>query len=307
MDSLQRFAILCSWGLAAALITGMLGAYHPLADSFSHVRLHLVVLALPFVPLLFLTGAWINGLALTATVVVSVGLLGQLFGGGAAADVRNDDSQRLRIVSLNLNHVYADAERVADFIAGAAPDVITLQELSLEPPGVIRRLREEYPHQLICRYRSVSGIAVLSRTPFAATGCQNDHRLAWSTVERNGQDVTIASLHLRWPFPGSQAAQVSGLKDAWPQLGTPLVLTGDFNAAPWSHAVQTIARSSGTRVAPGLRRSYTWGENWLGSVLALPLDHVLVTPTLDVTRAALGPHVGSDHLPLIADIGLPHF
>jgi endonuclease/exonuclease/phosphatase (EEP) superfamily protein YafD len=307
MDSLKRFAIYCSWGIAAALIAGMLGAFHPLADSFSHFRLHLVVLALPFVPLLFLTGAWVNGLALAATVVVSVGLLGQLFGGGAsAADARKDGGD-LRIVSLNLHHIYADADRVAAFIAGADPDVVSLQELSLEPPKVIRRLKKDYPHQLICRYRSSSAIAVLSRTPFTATGCQNDYRLAWASVERDGQDVTVASLHLRWPFPSPQAAQIAGLSAAWPEIGTPLVLTGDFNAAPWSHAVQEVARNSGTRVVPGLRRTYAWGENWLGSAMALPLDHVLVTPTLDVKSTALGPHVSSDHLPLIVDIGMPRF
>lgn len=307
MDSLQRFALYCSWGIAAALIVGMLGAFHPLADSFSHFRLHLLVLAVPFVPLLFFTGAWINGLTLAATVVVSIGLLGQLFGsGGAVADARKEERD-LRIVSLNLHHIYADADRVAGFIADAAPDVITFQELSLDPPKVIERLRKEYPHQLICRYRSSSAIAVLSRSSFTATGCQNDNRLAWATVERDGQDVTVASLHLRWPFPSPQAAQISGLSATWPQLGTPLVLTGDFNAAPWSHAVQEVARNSGTRVVPGLRRSYTWGENWLGSAMALPIDHVLTTPTLNVTRAVLGPHTSSDHRPLIVDIEMPRF
>ncbi|WP_193184689.1 endonuclease/exonuclease/phosphatase family protein [Nisaea sediminum] len=307
MDSLKRFAIYSSWGIAAALIAGMLGAFHPLADSFSHFRLHLVVLALPFIPLLFITGAWVNGLALAATVVVSVGLLGQLFGGGASAADAREEGSGLRIVSLNLHHIYADADRVAAFIADADPDVIALQELSLEPPKVIRRLKKDYPHQLICRYRSSSAIAVLSRTPFAATGCQNDHRLAWATVERDGQEVTVASLHLRWPFPSPQAAQISGLSAAWSQLGTPLVLTGDFNAAPWSHAVQTVARNSGTKVVPGLRRSYTWGDNWLGSVMALPIDHVLVTPTLNVTNTVLGPRASSDHLPLIVDIEIPRF
>lgn len=306
MDSLQQFALYCSWGIAAALIAGMLGAFHPLADSFSHFRLHLVVLALPFIPLLFITGAWINGLALTAIVVVSVGLLGQLFGGSTAANA-STERRDLRIVSLNLHHIYADAEQVAAFIADADPDVISLQELSLEPPKVVRLLEKDYPHQVICRYRSSSAIAVLSRIPFTATGCQNDHRLAWATVERDGQEVTVASLHLRWPFPSPQATQIAGLSATWPQLGTPLVLTGDFNAAPWSHAVQTVARNSGTKVVPGLRRSYTWGENWLGSVLALPIDHVLVTPTLDVKSTALGPHVSSDHLPLIVDIEMPRF
>lgn len=307
MDSLRRYSILSSWAIAAALIAGLFGAFHPLADSFAHFRLHLLVLALPALLLLLVTRAWINAFAMAVVIAVSAGSLGQLVGNGALAADGPEDGTRLRIVSLNLHHFYTDPERVADFMAEAGPDVVTLQEAGLEPPKITERLREAFPHQVICRYRGDVGIAVLSRTPFTGTGCLNDHRLAWATVSREGRETTVASLHLRWPFPSPQAAQIHGLSAVWPQLGTPLVLTGDFNAAPWSHAVQKVAEDSGTRVVPGLRRSFTWGDNWLGDLMALPLDHALVTPTLKIAGAELGPHVSSDHLPLIVDVETRRF
>ncbi|UUX52080.1 endonuclease/exonuclease/phosphatase family protein [Nisaea acidiphila] len=307
MDSLRRYSIICSWAIAAALIAGLFGAFHPLADSFAHFRLHLLVLALPFLLLLLITRAWINALAIAAVVVVGAGSLGQLFGGGAFAANGSDDAQRLRIVSLNLHHFYTDPERVTAFMEEAAPGVVAFQEAGLEPPKITERLRAIYPHQLICRYRGDVGIAVLSRTPFKGTGCLDDHRLAWATVEQDGRPVTVASLHLRWPFPSPQAAQIGGLSTVWEQLDTPLVITGDFNAAPWSHAVQKVARDSGTRVVPGLRRSFTWGDNWLGDLMALPIDHALVSPTLKIAGAELGPHVSSDHLPLIVDVETRRF
>ena len=282
MNSLRRFALFCSWAIAAALIAGQFGAFHPAADSFSHLRLHLVVLALPFLLLLLITRSWINGFLLAIVITVSIGSLGQLFG--------------------NLNHNNADAGRVAAYIEEMRPDVVTLQEAAVESPRVTKRLKEAYPHQVICRYRGEVGIAVLSRTPFSGTGCMNDYRLAWATVSKDGKNTTVASLHLRWPYPLPQAEQIDALSGVWDQLDTPLAITGDFNAVPWSHAVQKVAAQSGTRVVPGLRRSFTWGDNWLGDLMALPIDHALISPTLKVGGAALGPHVSSDHLPLIVDI-----
>ncbi|WP_193172476.1 endonuclease/exonuclease/phosphatase family protein [Nisaea nitritireducens] len=302
MNSLRRFSLLCSLAIAAALIAGQFGAFHPLADSFSHLRLHLLVLAIPFLLALLVTRAWISALFLTTVIVVSAGSLGQLFGGSMLSEDRPQGAGHLRVLSLNMNHNHAKIEQVAAYIAEIKPDVITLQEAAVEQPGLTKRLKETYPHQVICPYRGAVGIAVLSRTAFTGTGCLEDHRLAWATVSGGGRDTTVASLHLRWPFPLPQAAQIEALAAIWDQLDTPLIITGDFNAAPWSHAVQKIAADSGTRVVPGLRRSFTWGDNWLGDLMALPIDHALISPTLKVGGAALGPHVSSDHLPLIVDI-----
>lgn len=302
MNSLRRLSLLCSWAIAAALLAGQFGAFHPAADSFSHLRLHLLALAVPFLLLLLITRAWINALAMTAVIVVSIGSLGQLFGGSMLSEDQPQGAGHLRVLSLNMNHNHARIEQVAAYIAKMKPDVITLQEAAVEQPKLTKRLKETYPHQAICPYRGSVGIAVLSRTAFRGTGCLENHRLAWATVTGGGRDTTIASLHLRWPFPLPQAEQVEALADVWDQLDTPLIITGDFNAAPWSNAVQKIAADSGTRVIPGLRRSFTWGDNWLGDLMALPIDHALISPTLKLGGAALGPHVSSDHLPLIVDI-----
>lgn len=302
MTSLRRFSLLCSLAIAAALIAGQFGAFHPLADSFSHLRLHLLVLAVPFLLSLLITRAWISALFLITVIVVSAGSLGQLFGGSMLSEDRSRGADNLRVLSLNMNHNHARIEPVAAYIAEMEPDVVTLQEAAVEQPGLTKRLKETYPHQVICPYRGSVGIAVLSRTAFTGTGCLEDHRLAWATVSGAGRDTTVASLHLRWPFPLPQARQIEALADIWDQIDSPLIITGDFNAAPWSHAVQKIAADSGTRVVPGLRRSFTWGDNWLGDLMALPIDHALISPTLKIGGAALGPHVSSDHLPLIVDI-----
>jgi len=79
-----------------------------------------------------------------------------------------------------------------------------------------------------------------------------------------------------------------------------MILTGDFNSAPWSHMLrQTDAalgltrRDRGLATFPADRRGFPW------PVPVLPIDHVYAGPgwaTVSVTR---GPRLGSDHYPLV--------
>jgi endonuclease/exonuclease/phosphatase (EEP) superfamily protein YafD len=45
----------------------------------------------------------------------------------------------------------------------------------------------------------------------------------------------------------------------------------------------------------------TW-PTWAWSILRLPIDHVFVRGKPRVTKIGLGPDVGSDHLPVEAEV-----
>jgi endonuclease/exonuclease/phosphatase family metal-dependent hydrolase len=63
--------------------------------------------------------------------------------------------------------------------------------------------------------------------------------------------------------------------------------------------MKVLADSLGVsaKAAPG-----SW-PSWMPRSLRLPLDLVLVGKDLAVSSMALGPDAGSDHLPVIAEIG----
>ncbi|MBK8160371.1 MAG: endonuclease/exonuclease/phosphatase family protein [Rhodospirillaceae bacterium] len=123
-----------------------------------------------------------------------------------------------------------------------------------------------------------------------------------------GTDLTIAMVHLNRPFPlaewGRQVRQVRALAGQMADIPRPTILAGDFNALPWSGALDhlTSAMWSGTMAAPA--------APWVGtfpawSPLKLPIDQIRVSGGLQIVSVAAGPDVGSVHLPVLAIIALP--
>jgi endonuclease/exonuclease/phosphatase (EEP) superfamily protein YafD len=43
----------------------------------------------------------------------------------------------------------------------------------------------------------------------------------------------------------------------------------------------------------------------LTPLLAIPIDHCLVSHDITVSNLYVGPNIGSDHLPLVADLHIP--
>lgn len=89
---------------------------------------------------------------------------------------------------------------------------------------------------------------------------------------------------------------------------TPLVVIGDFNTPPWSPVYRRFLDKTGLIDAAGspwptTTRFSLRFRDWFH--YGAPVDHILVSPGVAVTHFEVGPDIGSDHLPLIADIRLP--
>ncbi len=90
--------------------------------------------------------------------------------------------------------------------------------------------------------------------------------------------------------------------------GTPIVVMGDFNTPTWSPFFRSFLKRTGLVDAAGTgwpattRFSRRFAEFFhFGS----PIDHILVSPSIEVRSFSLGPDVGSDHFPVVADLRLP--
>src|SRR4029077_5177180 len=78
------------------------------------------------------------------------------------------------------------------------------------------------------------------------------------------------------------------------------ILMGDFNNTPWSD-VQTAFRA-----ATGLDNHGPMVTTWpaqLPTPLRVPIDSIFVGGGLTLRDLHAGPDLGSDHLPLIVEIG----
>ena len=146
--------------------------------------------------------------------------------------------------------------------------------------------------------------AVLSRFPKVAEKCLSRLGLVWMTVNIDGKTLTVASLHLHWPYPYGQWQQIEDLRREFAAMPRPVLIAGDFNAAPWSESVRRIAEATSTQPLPGLRLSLRMGSAGIGPYLMLPIDHILAPAGTSIGSIKLGPPIGSDHLPIVGLIGL---
>jgi endonuclease/exonuclease/phosphatase (EEP) superfamily protein YafD len=82
----------------------------------------------------------------------------------------------------------------------------------------------------------------------------------------------------------------------------PLVVAGDFNAAPWLYTVRELAERSEVRL---VRRQLDLSKTFYPFPgFGLPLDHVLVSEWWQVLAIEYGAPGGSDHAPLSIDLRL---
>ncbi len=290
-----------------AILFSFLSSWYPIADSVAHFRFHLTAIMLLTAVMLAVLRDWrFAGLSLAVSVAGIAGMAPAFPAwSGAGAD---GDTPTIKVVQLNLSYRNTTPDAVADFIRGEQADVVTLQEVTGKTERVIDLLAEDYPYRVSCAAKPVGGQAVLSRLPMApgqSEGCVGGRGMVWMRVVAGGQQVTVASLHLHWPYPFGQGLQIDRLEDTLKNLPRPVLLAGDFNAAPWSHAVDRIARASDTTVAGGLRFSFDIKLRGWTPPLAMPIDHILLSEGLTPLEVKLGPGPGSDHRSVVARLALP--
>jgi endonuclease/exonuclease/phosphatase (EEP) superfamily protein YafD len=219
----------------------------------------------------------------------------------------------LRVMTANLQGVAADTAALAALIEREQIDVLALQEAPLWVPERLVPLTAVLPHAVAARDLLPASQArnlLLSRQPLRDLVVDrhgpSDHPvtvLAGVFTTALG-DVSVHVLHLRWPLPpfGTIQGVQADVLAAWPMRGAATqVWLGDWNLTPWSLRLRRIV--AGLGVDPPSVVAPTWrgvsGVGWLGG---LPIDHVLTCGGLTVGALRLGPDIGSDHRPLIADL-----
>lgn len=298
----------CAALAAAALAFGFLSPWLPLADSMAHFRFHLLLaLAVAVIALLILR-APVRAMLVMAVILPGIGGLAPALPAATGHPESKGAEADFTLVQLNLFFRNRSVPEALRMIRESDADVVTLQEVSSFVWRRLSPLHRDYPYSVVCQYARVGAVAVFSRLPFAtelgqSKGCVVGEGLGWMRVKVGERAVTVASIHLHWPFPFGQQAQVDRLERHLEALPQPVVVGGDFNAAPWSHSVTRIGEAVGASVLDGLRLTlYAPQLRWAPG-LGLPIDHVLVSPEIFAKKVRRGPFVGSDHLPVIARLG----
>jgi endonuclease/exonuclease/phosphatase (EEP) superfamily protein YafD len=239
------------------------------------------------------------------------------------------DGPSLRVLTCNVKGKCCNNAALDNLIEQTAPDVVALQ-------GCWNEVRVRWPAGWhVCQ---VADFLIASRFPVVHPGTDHTWQLPghWPhrdmlrcTVQAAGREIDFYSVHLLSPHEGLEAvldrktllrpsdspildARIEQRRvesqDARRFVGdltaTP-ILAGDFNMPVDS----TIYRRDWSNFRDafsdgGVGFGYTEWPQVRKVPLGVRIDHVLTGPAWRCRHCWVGPDVGSDHLPLLADLAL---
>ncbi|MET0903286.1 MAG: endonuclease/exonuclease/phosphatase family protein [Acidimicrobiales bacterium] len=141
-------------------------------------------------------------------------------------------------------------------------------------------------------------LALLSRKPIRSTRTvdlrqlfldPSSRVLLHAEIDVDGTNLTVVATHFSHLEFGSPL-QTRGLRRGLPPADRPAALVGDMNMWGWTIDAMT---------PPGWRRVVR-GKTWPAPRPRHQIDHLLVTPPVEVVRSEVLPDLGSDHLPIRA-------
>lgn len=240
----------------------------------------------------------------------------------------------LRIMTYNVHRCVGvdgrlDVGRIAAVIAQGRPDVVALQELDVsrartgmvdQAHAIAHRLGMSFHfHAALQVEEERYGDAILTTAAhrvikaaglpcWPAIRALEPRGALWLELELGGRRLQVLNTHLGLTPPEQRVQARALVGPDWLGLrgpgDPPLVVAGDFNAAPFTYAHRMLAgRLTDARRAAGRALG---APTFPSRLPVLAIDHVFVEGALAVrgVQTVSGPlaRIASDHLPLMVDL-----
>jgi endonuclease/exonuclease/phosphatase (EEP) superfamily protein YafD len=297
------------WPIALGSVLAYCGSWHQLLELLTHFRLQYLLGALFTLVLYGFTQRRVEILVCLFCVALNAAPIVTWYFPAAAVAI--DQPQALRVMVSNVltkNQRYDDFVR---YVQAAQPDVLVVMELDPIWQQQLTRLQSQLPHKLESPSDDNFGIAIYSRYPL-----QNPMTHDWAdgpyavpsltaNITVNQKAVSLVATHPLPPLKSEyfqyRNQQMIDMANYVKSQTVPTILMGDLNMSMWSPYYQKFVHDTkfkNTRQGFGVKPS--WPAN--SPLLLIPIDHCLVSPSIAVVRHQVGPDIGSDHYPLLADL-----
>lgn len=222
-------------------------------------------------------------------------------------------TERLTIMQFNVNIEHRHPDRVVEWVLAQDPDVVVLIEVTAKWSKPLTALGARYPNVMIGMPPGGSGVAVFAKGPkrimrLEALGDAWCPAVVLRIPQTTGPSpLALIATHLRSPItPGDAVArnrQLAALVRriaAEPALHK--IVVGDLNITRWSPLYAQLTDVAGVRDG---QEGFGFGASWpslFGRWLGIPIDQTLVSAGIRVVHRAVGPNLGSDHLPVTTTV-----
>ena len=310
----HKLAILGTVCLWLALLAGLLGRVAWPFDLFAHFRIQYAALFVLLIVVLLVLRRWVVALAAVIGLGVSVvPLVPYVIKDSGATPVAPAAAQSatptFRLLTFNVWFRNPDMARTAAYIEQSQADAVVLQELTPSQAETLRPLLPSYPHFHIEPSRM--GSAVFTKWPVMSAEslplAKEGAIAARMQIDWRGTPITVLGVHLNWPLGPRNSAfrneELAGVVAFAKSQQGPLLVAGDFNLTPWSEYFRDALVASGLHdAARGFGLARSWPAQF--APLAIRIDHCLLSPHWRSVSVRPGPWLGSDHLPVVAELSL---
>ena len=240
------------------------------------------------------------------------------------------DGPVLRVVNANVWYKNRDLAQVVDCLSAQNADIVGLVELTPASKAALAPLTALYPYSIDCVDRDPScQEMLLSKLPlgngFAGRIGESFTYAAEGDIAWQGRKVRVTVTHVSPPaympyraadepevllLPGTaalwQSQQVAVLAR---HLGSTdnmdRIVLGDFNSAPWNPLQRAFRAATGLENRGAFQS--TWAPSWPSwhpFFARIPIDPVFTGDALAIRELTVGPDIGSDHRPVVAEIAI---
>ncbi|MEL6441529.1 MAG: endonuclease/exonuclease/phosphatase family protein [Cyanobacteria bacterium J06621_8] len=309
-----HYLFFCISIIAIALsLAGYWGRFNLYFEFASGYKLQLLLLALPGSIYFLLTRKY-SGLILSlAVVLLNLAVIIPWYFNRAEI-INSEEYQPLKIISYNVlwsNQKYAQA---IAFIKQEQPDLAIFQEAVPPWQEQLTALKSDYPYQIEAKQLE---IVLYSKIPLPQPQIKlyGTYRgIVIVELEIGDRPIKLLATHA-YPqlYYGQEGWQIrnqhleQGIGSYVKALQTPVIVMGDLNVSMWSPFYHSMIEISGLRNARQgfgiLPTQSTIAPQF--AALSAPIDHCLVSPDIQVTKFRVGQNLGSDHLPIVAELLVP--
>ena len=278
-------------------------------DILSHFTLQYALIAF----IILLTGFWMRAVPVAVLAgMLLVFNLSVFVSPGKAVHASVPDARIFKLYSANLRISNDELSGLNKELNKIDPEMVLLLEVTPKHLEQIQLLIQKYPYRIENSFlgKREIGFVFLSKFPILSS---NVTRLSSvcnfileAKMEIDHVQVMFYGVHAKRPdidgFTERRDQFLSMAADLKEQK-LPVIVAGDFNTTPFSPIFREVIKRSGLKNAG---EGFGWQPSWptFFPPLWIPIDHVLVTPDIQVLKRSTGSYIGSDHYPVIAELFL---
>ena len=216
--------------------------------------------------------------------------------------------ETLVVVSANVYSRNRRSEELLRWMKQTDADVVFLSEVDPWWADQIETWKSDWPHQIVHPREDNFGLALLSQHPITDSQVFDLDGLIPAVhcrIMAPSGEWTLVGLHPLPPVGRAYSAlrnqQLATAEKRIAAFPKPRVVLGDLNTTSSSPFFQDFLAASGLHDS---RAGFGWQPTWPAgnALLRIPIDHCLVEPGVQVLDRQVGPDIGSDHLPIRAQL-----